>query len=101
MTPLRSLALVALLAAAPTLVQAQSVPDVPDERDGSEMMSEGAKKFFEGLSREMAPLADAWRDMLDELDDLNNYEKPERLPNGDIIIRRKTPLPVEPEGTPL
>jgi hypothetical protein len=34
------------------------------------------------------------------MDDIGNYQPPERLPNGDILIRRKPdrPLPPPAEG---
>ena len=31
------------------------------------------------------------------IDDFDAYEMPERLPNGDIIIRRKPPAPALPD----
>ena len=42
---------------------------------------------------EMGP---ALTDMMDEVKDWSRYETPEMLPNGDIIIRRRT----EDEGVP-
>ena len=32
------------------------------------------------------------------IDDLANYHAPERLPNGDIILRRKTPAELKLEA---
>lgn len=88
-----------LVAATPALAEDQ--PGNPQLREGAEKMSEAFKLLFEGLSKEMEPLKDKWRDMLKDLEDLPDYEAPEMLPNGDIIIRRKQPLPVEPDGTPI
>lgn len=77
------------------------------------LLERGMRLFFRGLMDEMEP---AMRDMaegMDEfvanvepmlrelrrlMDDLTNYHPPERLPNGDIIIRRKTPEEMAPEG---
>jgi hypothetical protein len=86
-------------------------------------MEEGARLFWDGLRREMGPALDSLRDraeevepalrdfaermgpalaeLLDKIDDLSAYHPPEILPNGDIILRRKTPQEIQdtpPEG---
>ena len=104
----RTAALLSLtLLAAPLPVAAQ-------EDDGFNLMEEGAKLFFRGLMSEMEPALDemeqalremqplmedfatqmgpALRGILEEVDDWSQYEPPVILPNGDIVIRRKTPL---------
>ena len=82
--------------------------------DGFSLMEEGAKLFFRGIIEEMEPTLDSLQDLTDDMQpalrnfvdemgpafaeilgkigDLNAYHLPEILPNGDIIIRRKTPL---------
>ena len=65
--------------------------------EGMDLLSQGMQLFFEGLMTEMEP---ALRGLEDALDDLNAYHPPEILPNGDIIIRRRTPLQVEPDPEP-
>ena len=79
--------------------------------------SDGVDLFFEGLREQLAPLlegldtvlpqmeqmAESLGPLLEELvgqvDDLSHYQMPERLPNGDIIIRRKPEAPdLPPEG---
>ena len=64
-----------------------------DLAEGAEMLSQGLKKLFRGLLDELEPAGDAaeqgWNDLVDWLGDLSAYEAPERLPNGDILIRRK------------
>lgn len=84
-----------------------------DAADPPGAMERGMRLFMEGLRDEMEPalrdLGDLARDsapLLRELqdrlgavvDDLDVYEAPEFLPNGDILIRRRAPLPggVEP-----
>ena len=57
--------------------------------DGSGLMREGLRMLLEGFGAEMAPALDRLRALTDQLD---AYEAPEMLPNGDIIIRRKVPL---------
>ena len=48
---------------------------------------------LEGLLQDMGPALNGLAEMIG---DLNAYHPPERLPNGDIILRRKTPVPPEP-----
>jgi len=86
------------------------------------LMERGAQMFLEGLLQEMQPALDdlqdladdmqpalrgfvehmgpALRDLMDEVEDWSVYHPPEILPNGDIILRRRTPddtLP-DPDG---
>ncbi|KZY33086.1 hypothetical protein A3731_03680 [Roseovarius sp. HI0049] len=107
---------------APALAQdAETTPEEPgNERS---LMEEGARMFLEGILRDMEPalrdlegmageiepalrefaqeMGPAFAELMAKVDDLSNYEMPEMLPNGDIIIRRKEPLepesPEEPE----
>lgn len=88
--------------------QGQEAP----EDDGLSLMEEGAKLFFKGIISEMEPamedlrgltegmqpalrqfvqeMGPAFADLLGKIDDLSVYHPPEMLPNGDIIMRRKT-----------
>ncbi|GGD38398.1 hypothetical protein GCM10011358_22750 [Sinisalibacter lacisalsi] len=81
----------ATLVIAPAGVWAQDdapPPASPELSEGAEMLSEGMKLLLRGL---LAESAEGWSKLVDWLDDLSQYEPPERLPNGDIIIRRKPP----------
>jgi len=97
-----------------------------DTEEGVDLMQEGAELLLRGLMNEMEPAIDDLRGMMEEfgpamqlfademgpvlaemlskIDDIKNYEQPEFLPNGDIIIRRSPDAPtwdapeVEPEG---
>ncbi|MEO0485793.1 MAG: hypothetical protein AAF092_07765 [Pseudomonadota bacterium] len=103
------------LAALPTAALAEEEPDARS------LMERGAELFFEGLRQEMEPaiegLGEMTRDMapamrefmmqmgpqlralLDDIEDLSQYEPPVMLPNGDILLRRKVPEEVvEDEG---
>jgi len=74
-------------------------------RDGLELFGEGARLMLEGLRDEMEPMLEEMRPFFEEemlpfmqrlgslIDDLAVYELPERLPNGDIIIRRSPDAP--------
>ena len=89
---MRRLALLLALLAAPAAAQ-----DGAPEDEGSGLVERGLGLLMEGIGDEMAPMLRQLRDLAGELD---AYERPEMLPNGDIIIRRKEPLeaPPPPEG---
>ena len=106
--------LFAALIGAPSFAQDQ-------EQDPS-LMEQGLELFFEGLRDEMAPALDDLRSLAEEfgpamqsflhemgpaladiaaqVEDWSTYERPEILPNGDIIIRKKPVLdePEQPES---
>jgi hypothetical protein len=71
----------------------------PAQDSGSgtlEDLGRKADRALEGLMRKLVPEIEALKDQLRELD---QYEAPEMLPNGDIIIRRKhAPDPDAPPG---
>ncbi|WP_294612235.1 hypothetical protein [Roseovarius sp.] len=95
-----------------------SAQDAEEEEAGRSLMEEGARLFLEGIQREMGPALDDLRGMTEDMEpalrqfveemgpalselmgkvgDLSAYHAPEVLPNGDIIIRRKTPQEIEP-----
>lgn len=84
--------------------------------DGLNLMEEGARMLMRGLMAEMQPTIEDLRDtfeemgpafaefaqsvgpafseLLSQVDDLRNYEAPEFLPNGDIIMRRSPDAPI-------
>ncbi|PTX54102.1 hypothetical protein C8N43_2907 [Litoreibacter ponti] len=59
--------------------------------------AEGLRGLMEGLAEDMMPLMEQ---LADKMSDLNAFEPPEVLPNGDIIIRRKPDAPETPEDAP-
>ncbi|SFQ96352.1 hypothetical protein [Poseidonocella sedimentorum] len=95
-----------------------ALPATAQEADPPSRMEEGARLFFEGLMEEMGPaleglqgfgeemgpemrrlldeMGPALRDILGQIDDLSHYAPPEMLPNGDIILRRRDPMPEAP-----
>lgn len=98
---MKRLALIALLTPFPAMAE-----------DGPSMMERGLRMFMEGLMDEMEPALRDLEDLTREAgplmkqlerdlgqtlesmgDSLNAYHPPEILPNGDIIIRRRDPLP--------
>ena len=103
----------------PGPAKAQDTPTPPEVEEGFSLMEEGAKLLLRGLMAEMEPALDEMGKALTELepalkdlqpkmlellalvDDLTNYQAPERLENGDILIRRKPdapPPPALPDG---
>ena len=63
---------------------------------GRDLMAEALRLFMQGFMAEMEP---ALEDLQGFVDNLNAYHAPEILPNGDILIRRKTPEEMgAPEG---
>ncbi|MCP1167284.1 hypothetical protein [Limimaricola litoreus] len=115
-------AIIAALIAGPATAQ---IEEAPGEEEGLGLMQRGAELFFDGLLGEMEPAIEDFRGfaemaephlrallsemgpalmgVLDRIDDIANYEAPEILDNGDIILRRKreapefTPDPDAPE----
>lgn len=78
-------------------------------------MEEGLRMFLDGLRDEVEPGLQGLRDMARDaapllqdlqnrlagvVDDLDLYEAPEILPNGDILIRRREPLDEAPGAAP-
>lgn len=86
-----------------------------DLEEGFSLMEEGAKLLFRGLMSEMEPaieyfaglaqelepalellateMGPALMELMQTLDSVRYYERPEILPNGDIIIRRSPDAP--------
>ncbi|MEO0566984.1 MAG: hypothetical protein AAF066_04580 [Pseudomonadota bacterium] len=83
-----------------------------ETEDGLGLMERGARMLLEGLMKEIDPALDdlkefsdniqpglrefidgmgpAFVELLGQIEDLSAYHPPEILPNGDIIIRKKT-----------
>jgi len=79
----------ALLLAAPAAAEENKLAQ------GFSLLSEAARLMMEGLSEELDPALEGLKGWLE---DLNAYEAPEVLPNGDIIIRRKPASDTPEEG---
>ncbi|TCO69284.1 AAA+ family ATPase [Rhodovulum euryhalinum] len=109
MTRIAALLLAGLLAHGPAAAQEPTPAPDGDMREGMDLLGEGLRLFFRGLGDELEPalrdlaqnMQPAMKKLIEIVDDFDAYELPERLPNGDIIIRRKpdAPLPQPlPEG---
>ncbi|MCA0042977.1 AAA+ family ATPase [Celeribacter litoreus] len=92
---MKHIALIASLVATPLWAQESS-----EKPDGWDLLQEGGRLLLEDLMDDLSPLLE---DLQGLMVDLNSYEPPVILPNGDILIRRKpdapeyTPPPVEDE----
>lgn len=116
---MRILALSAALAAMLTLAPARAQEaDPSDGESGFSLMEEGARLLFRGLMQEMEPALDEMgralqdmepalramgprlRELVNLMGDVTHYEAPARMPNGDILIRRKPGAPPPPDLAP-
>lgn len=107
--------ILSLLLAAPLPALAEvPVPEVPPAEEGTSLMEEGLKMMMRGMMTELEPALEDMQGMLGELGDVTDqlgpqiqsiltlmgdvrfYDMPERLPNGDILIRRKADAPPPP-----
>lgn len=86
---MKQVAIALLLLAQPVNAQSDQM------KEGMDLLSKGTRMLLEGLIIEMDPML---QELRDALGNLNAYHPPEVLPNGDIIIRRRTPLPPPAEG---
>jgi hypothetical protein len=102
---MKQLALVLSLLAAPAFADTPVVPPATDTdliEQGAEMLLRGLLGHIEPKMKEMgdafAEMQPKFQELMAMVDDIRNYHAPERLPNGDILIRRKTPAELKLEG---
>ena len=95
-----------LVLAGPALAQdSQPAPRNPDLSEGLGLLEQGTRLMLRGLMEELGPALREMEEGLgalqEMLGDMTLYHAPEVLPNGDILIRRRTPLePGAPEPEP-
>ncbi len=107
-------------AAVPLAAQEAPEPSPPGSEGetlerGLDLLGRGAEAFLRGLMDEIGPelrrlepelrgFAEGMGPMIaglvEMIDQLDAYHPPERLPNGDIILRRKSPSEMEPLPPP-
>ena len=104
-----ALALIALMAT-PALGETPAAPP-PGVDEGVGLMQKGAEILLRGLMENMEPalkdmgeamaqMEPKLRELMAMVDDITNYHAPEKLENGDILIRRKTPAELMLETLP-
>ncbi|GAA0294370.1 AAA+ family ATPase [Rhodovulum strictum] len=104
MTRIAALCLAALVAFGPTAAQEAETAPEANLREGMDLLGQGMRLLFRGLGDELEPalrdlaetMQPALRRLIEIVDDFDAYQMPERLPNGDIIIRRKPDAPPVP-----
>ena len=75
----------------------------PSEGDGASLIEQGLELLLQELLTEIKPALDDFQslgvelapkimELMELVDDFRNYETPEKLPNGDILIRRTNPI---------
>ena len=84
-----------LLAATPIAAEDSKSP-LPTE-DELEQLGELAESWMKRFTDRMSPMVEQLKDMVD---DMNAYQAPEMLPNGDIIIRRKPEVEATEDEAP-
>ncbi|MDO5603951.1 MAG: hypothetical protein Q4G25_02205 [Paracoccus sp. (in: a-proteobacteria)] len=87
--------------APPPVTQDSPADSFETELDGiMEGLFQRMRPHLEGLGNELAGTLNEFGPALNELsglvDDISNYQRPERLENGDIIIRRRAEAPPPP-----
>lgn len=70
-------------------------PAIDGLKDKAGTLKDKAYETGPELRDWVASMGPALRDLAAKVGDLNDYQKPEKLPNGDIILRRKVPLDPE------
>ena len=106
----RLLLCAALALPVPAMAQDAPRPPAPEAESEDEpgLIGRGLMRLFEDVLRDMEPALDEMgralqelepiaRDLAELLGDVRHYDPPERLPNGDIIIRRKPDAPPPPD----
>ena len=111
MPRLATLLLLPLLCAGPALAQTPYTPPAADPSEEGSWLDRGLESLmgnlFEraqpsldrlgqdlgGLAQQLGPVL---RELGDLMDDVRNYQAPERLENGDILIRRRADAPPPP-----
>jgi hypothetical protein len=91
--------LAASLAIAPVYGGSKDSGDNTGGDSGDRPLSEELDRAFRGLMEKMKPALDEFLDtleVLEDIDSIEHYERPEILPNGDIIIRRREDAPPLP-----
>ena len=81
--------LIPVLLAQPALAENETAPSLNDLDALMEEFGDIAKPFLDRLTETIGP---ALKDFAGRIPDLTEYEAPEILPNGDIIIRKKLPI---------
>ena len=100
---MKTLTLALLLAASPLTAETKPSSDVDQ---GFSLLGEGAKLLLRGMASQVEPAIKEMTDalaaakpqlleLLNMMGNIDEYHAPERLPNGDILLRHKTPAEMQ------
>jgi hypothetical protein len=81
------------LLAQPLTAAGTDEPEPPKQFD-FEKFADAAREVLDKLTEEVLPLL---KELGEKVGEVSEYQAPEVLPNGDIIIRRKKPEETAPE----
>ena len=87
---------VSILAAGLAIAPAYGGSSGSGANAGDRPLSEQLDEAFRGLMEQMKPALDEFLEtlkVLEGIDSIEYYERPEILPNGDVIIRRREDAP--------
>ncbi len=109
---MRKIALALALTLMPLPLAAEDPAPKGEASEGLDLMGKGAQLLLRGIMSEMEPrisdlgaavagLQPVLRDLAGMIGDIRNYHRPEMLPNGDIILRRRTPLDAPAPGAEI
>lgn len=91
--PVLAAGLAMTLAATPAAAQSDDGPAPSGPELGlPEKLDNALREMMDRLKPALDDLSDTF-EVFDQIDSLENYRKPEILPNGDIIIRRRDDAP--------
>ena len=102
--------IVIALVASPMMEETPATPPAT-VGDGVSLMQQGAEILLRGLMNNMEPalkdmgeavagMEPKLRELMAMIDDITKYHAPEKLKNGDILIRRKTPAELKLDSLP-
>lgn len=103
------IALAVILASPPPAAAQSELSEEPLEGLDADELKRRLDDAWDRMMEEVGPTIDGLGKLLDtfgKIDGIENYESPEILPNGDIILRRRAdapplePAPREPEPGP-
>ncbi|MFT7060597.1 MAG: hypothetical protein ACJASV_003121 [Pseudorhodobacter sp.] len=101
---LKALLFSTVLGCLPLTALAETAPETDGKAEGLSLMERGMQLFFQELLNDMEPALDDMakalkefepmaRELAEMIGDVQNFEPPVQMPNGDILIRRKPGAP--------
>jgi hypothetical protein len=83
---------ISILAVVLAMASARAGSEDPGDRSLYETLDDALQGLMERMSPAFEELLETFK-VLEEIDSIEHYERPEILPNGDIIMRRREDAP--------